>query len=162
MITLRIAPLISSKDPLAYDRLIRRFQTPAEREAEGREKGYSGTLEADLWRSEAKLQALTNSPNKRDEAGKIVAETEDEVPASKEEGMERWRLEMEMRFLKGEDAEFEYVAVDASEEFDDRGTEEREEEEKWFEEEEPRWVAGSEEEASTEKSLRGQTGVQDF
>jgi len=157
-----LPPLISSKDPLAYDRLIRRFQTPAEREAEGRQKGYSGTLEADLWRSEAKLQALTNSPNKRDEAGKIVAETEDEVPASKEEGMERWRREMEMRFLKGEDAEFEYVAVDEREEFDDRGTEEREEEEKWFEEEEPRWVAGSEEEGSTEESLRGQTGVQDF
>jgi len=92
---------------------------------------------------------LTNSPNKRDEAGKIVAETEDEVPASKEEGMERWRREMEMRFLKGEDAEFEYVAVDESEE-------------KWFEEEEPRWVAGSEGEGSTDKSLRGQTGVQDF
>jgi len=105
---------------------------------------------------------LTNSPDKRDEAGKIVAETEDEVPASKEEGMERWRREMEMRFLKGEDAEFEYVAVDESEEFDDRGTEEREEEEKWFEEEETRWVAGSEEEGSTEESLRGQTGVQDF
>ena len=147
------------QDPLAYDRLIRRFQTPTEREAEGRKKGYSGTLEADLWRSEAKTQALAN--NKRDEAGQIVAETEDEVPVSKEEGMERWRREVEMRFLKGEDGEFEYGAVDQSEEFDDRGIEEREEEEKWFEEEEPKWVGGPEEE-STVKSLQGQTGVQDF
>lgn len=73
--------------------------------------------------------------------------------------MDRWRREMEIRFLKGEDTEFEYPAVDKSEEFDDRGTEEREEEEKWFEEEEPRWVVGSE---ATEEGLQGQTGVQDF
>lgn len=105
-----------------------------------------------------------------DEAGKIVAETEDEVPASKEEGMERWRREMEMRFLKGQDAEFEYAAVDESEKFDNRGMEEREEEEKWFEEEEPRWLVGSEEVGSEDvgseedgsRSLQGQTGVQDF
>ena len=108
------------------------------------------------------MQALANPLNKRDEAGRIIAETEDEVPTSKEEGMERWRREIEMRFVKGEDAEFEYVVVDESEEFDDRSTEEREEEEKWFEEEEPKWVLGSEDEESMEKSLQGQTGVQDF
>ena len=108
------------------------------------------------------MQALANPSNKRDEAGQIVAEMEDEVPVSKEEGMGRWRREVEMRFLRGEDGEFEYGAVDESEEFDDRGIEEREEEEKWFEEEEPRWVGGVEEEESTEKRLQGQTGVQDF
>ncbi|GAB1740409.1 hypothetical protein NU219Hw_g5514t1 [Hortaea werneckii] len=45
-------------DPLSYDRLIRQFQTSAEREQEGRERGYTGKLEADLMRSEAKLDAL--------------------------------------------------------------------------------------------------------
>jgi hypothetical protein len=42
------------QDPLGYDRLVRRFQSPAEREAEGRRKGFAGVLEADLWRAEAR------------------------------------------------------------------------------------------------------------
>lgn len=45
-------------DPLLYDRLVRRFQSAAEREQEGRRRGYTGVLEADLYRSEAKLAAL--------------------------------------------------------------------------------------------------------
>ena len=44
-------------DPLLYDRLVRRFQSPVEREAEGRSKGYSGILEADLLRSERRSSA---------------------------------------------------------------------------------------------------------
>ena len=84
------------------------------------------------------------------------------MPSCKDEGMEIWRREMEMRFLRGQDAEFEYGGVDESEEFDDRGTEEREVEERWFEEEEPRWVIGAKGEDEAEEVLRGQTGVQDF
>ena len=105
---------------------------------------------------------MANPSTKRDGAGEILPETEDEVPGSKEEGMETWRREIETRFLKGGDTDFEYGAVDESEEFDDRGTEEREEEEKWFEEEEPRWVVSPKEEGPVGKSLQGQTGVQDF
>ena len=86
-----------------------------------------------------------------------MPEADDEVPASKEEGMERWRREMEMRFLRGGDEEFEYEKVDESEEFDGR-EEEREVEERWFEEESPRWVGGSE----VEEKFWGETGVQDF
>lgn len=41
-----------------YDRLIRHFQSPAERKEEAKKKGYAGALEADLWRGEAKLEAL--------------------------------------------------------------------------------------------------------
>lgn len=41
-----------------YDRLIRRFQSPAERKEDSKKKGYAGVLEADLWRGEAKLEAL--------------------------------------------------------------------------------------------------------
>ncbi|KAI1141161.1 coiled-coil domain-containing protein-domain-containing protein [Hypoxylon sp. FL0543] len=48
-------------DPLLYDALIRRFQSPEEREREGREKGYSRVLEVDLLRGEAKLAQLTSS-----------------------------------------------------------------------------------------------------
>ena len=50
-------------DPLAYDRLIRQHQTAAERESEGRRRGWAGTLETSLLRSEAKLaKADPNNP----------------------------------------------------------------------------------------------------
>lgn len=48
-------------DPLLYDSLIRHFHTPAEREAEGREKGYSRTLESSLLRGEARLAKLAST-----------------------------------------------------------------------------------------------------
>ncbi|KAF2398088.1 hypothetical protein EJ06DRAFT_532452 [Trichodelitschia bisporula] len=149
-------------DPLLYDRLVRRFQTPAEREAEGREKGYSGVLEADLLRSEAKLDALANpDPHalftyRRGEDGEIIAEDTEDVPQNKEEGWRRWRDEMEMRFLRGEDEDFDYKSVDENEEYDDRAEEEREAHEKYFGEEEPSWIL---EEGGTPE---GETGVQDF
>jgi len=171
-------------DPLLYDRCIRRFQTPAEREADGKKKGYSGVLEADLYRSEAKIAALhssssnvplpfespsdpsasTHAPSSsfsapsvnyvRGENGDVVPEEPDEVPATKEEGFERWKTEMTLKFLRGEDQDFEYEAVDESEEWD--SIERRESEERWFEEEEPEWVGEG------DAVKRGETGVQDF
>ncbi|KAL2043796.1 hypothetical protein N7G274_003315 [Stereocaulon virgatum] len=98
------SPSLELTDPLAYDRLIRRFQSTSEREAEGRQKGYSGMLEADLWRSEAKIDALANLDEaalmqyRRDASGEILAEEKDESPMNKKEGMQRWRKEMELRF----------------------------------------------------------------
>lgn len=127
-------------------------------------------LEADLWRSEAKIEALANPDHAasmrymRDSTGEIVAEEKDEIPMSKEEGMQRWRKEMEMRFLKGKDADFDYKLVDESEEYDDRGIQEREEEEKWFEEEEPAWVTEilPGHDTCAKEALTGETGVQDY
>ena len=154
---------------MAYDRLIRRFQTTSEREAEGRKKGYSGVLEADLWRSEAKIDALANPDHaalmryRRDASGEIVAEEKDEVPRNKEEGMQRWRKEMEMVFLRGDDPEFDYTTVDTSEIYDQKGVEEQEEEERYFDEEEPMWVETDRKRDDSEgPHLTGQTGIQDF
>ena len=154
---------------MAYDRLIRRFQTPSEREAEGRKKGYSGVLEADLWRSEAKIEALANPDDaalmryRRDAEGAIVAEEKDEIPASKEEGAQRWRKEMEMMFLRGDDPDFDYTLADANEGYDYNGMEEQEEEERYFDQEEPAWVSTDTQAQEVDKPhLKGQTGVQDY
>ena len=153
---------------MAYDRLVRRFQNAEEREAEGRKKGYSGTLEADLWRSEAKVQALANPSNaslmiyRRGEGGEIIAEEKDEIPKDKEEGLDRWRKQMELMFLRGDDPDFDYANVDDSEEYDDRGIEEREAEENWFDREEPEWTTHGSESSSSTHMLTGETGVQDF
>lgn len=97
---------------------------------------------------------------RRDASGEIVAEEKDEVPLSKEEGLQRWRKEMEMMFLRGDDADFDYKIVDDSEEYDDRGVQEREEEDIWFEQEQPTW-AGCED-GEEPKNLSGQTGIQDY
>ncbi|KAL4954077.1 coiled-coil domain-containing protein-domain-containing protein [Aspergillus filifer] len=158
-------------DPLLYDRLIRRFQTPAEREAEGRAKGFSGVLQADLLRSEAKFDAL-NHPDPhalltyaRGENGEILAEERDEVPTSKEEGEKAWRWEMTMRFLKGEDGDFDYTMIDEDENMDESA----DEMERWFDSEEPEWVVdvegdggGQSEGGDVRSRLTGETGIQDF
>ncbi|KAF3406940.1 hypothetical protein DPV78_001527 [Talaromyces pinophilus] len=148
-------------DPLLYDRLIRRFQTPAERESEGRTKGFSGILQADLLRSEAKMDALAHpDPNamlsyRRGPNGEIVAEDEDDIPANKEEGERRWRWEMEMRFLKGADYDFDYETVDENDEYDDWN----EEQERYFDEEEPEWIFDKEEGNIQKEKLTGETGM---
>lgn len=150
---------------------MRRFQSAAEREADGKSKGYSGVLEADLYRSEAKLAALKRSSpspslsslltpstsisySKRED-GEVLPEDPDEVPMSKEEGLERWRWEMEARFLRGEDEEVDYGRIDDDERWD--VFEEREVQERYFEEEEPEWV-----ETKDGEGVGGETGVQDF
>jgi hypothetical protein len=151
-------------DPLLYDRLVRRFQTTEERETEGRAKGFSGVLEADLMRSELKMEALAHpDPNAmfayvRGPDGEILAEDQNDIPTTKEEAAERWRWEMEMRFLKGADPEFDYAAVDENEDYDDF----TEEQDKYFDEEEPEWLVEKDEHGNLKGGLHGETGVQDF
>ena len=98
----------------------------------------------------------------RDASGVIVAEEKDEVPETKDEGMQRWRKEMELMFLRGADPDFDYEEVDRSEDYDDRVLQEREAEERWFEKEEPSWAEESDHDADRARSLTGQTGVQDY
>ncbi len=95
--------------------------------------------------------------------GEILAEEQDEVPVNKEEGYKRWRWEMELRFMRGGDGDFDYAAVDGNEEYDDRRVEEREAEERWFDQEEARFVVDERSlRESKSRELEGETGVQDF
>ena len=126
-------------------------------------------LEADLYRSEAKLDALRHPDDgaqmryRRGDSGEIVAEEKDEVPQCKEEGAQRWRKELELMFLRGDDPEFSYAAVDENKDYDSRSIEEQEEEDKYFDEEEPAWIASQTKADNEKKSqLMGETGVQDF
>jgi hypothetical protein len=121
-------------------------------------------LETDLWRSEAKIQALANpDPNssfsyRRGPNGEILAEEQDEIPENKEEGEKRWHWEMEMRFLRGGDTDFDYKIVDECDEYDDWN----EEQERYFDEEIPEWLVESDREGDTATKLQGETGIQDF
>ncbi|KAJ5524725.1 uncharacterized protein N7503_011108 [Penicillium pulvis] len=151
-------------DPLLYDRLIRRFQTPQEREAQGREKGFSGVLQADLLRSEAKMDALAHpDPHAmlsytRGPHGEILAEDRDDIPASKEEGEKQWQWEMGLRFIRGDDEDFDYATVDENEEYDDLS----ELQDEYFEDEEPEWVVDDLRGENAGAQLQGETGIQDF
>ena len=154
--------LTSGPDPLLYDRCIRRFQSASERETEGRRKGWSGVLEADLFRAEAKVAAVAASqardrPPKELQEHAVEGGMAAEAPQSKEDGEQRWRGEMTARFLRGADDDFDYPSVDDSEEWDDWGLEEREAQERWLDAEEASWVGHDGAAAVT-----GETGVQDF
>ena len=152
-------------DPLLYDRLIRRFQTATEREAEGREKGFSGQMATDLWRAEAKKDALSQpDPNSlftynRGPQGQIVEEEKDDVPMTKEEGRAWWIDEMTQRFLRGGDADFEYAKlVDGNAKYDDP-EQERDLQDAYFESMESDFDSDGE---GKEKILTGETGIQDY
>ncbi|CAI7665820.1 unnamed protein product [Penicillium palitans] len=151
-------------DPLLYDRLIRRFQTTQEREAEGRAKGFSGVLETDLLRSEAKMDAISHpDPNAmmsytRGPDGEILAEDRDEIPPNKEEGERLWRWEMGLRFMQGNDSDFDYKTVDQNDDYDDH----TDEQDQYFEDEEPEWVVDGTRGDDARPNLQGETGIQDF
>jgi len=151
-------------DPLLYDRLIRRFQTATEREAEGKRKGFSGQMATDLWRAEAKKDALAQ-PNSmslftysRGPQNQIVEEDKDDIPMTKEEGKAWWVDEMTQRFLRGGDDDFEYKKVDENVKYD-HPEQERELQEAWFESMESDFDSDGE---GKEKVLTGETGIQDY
>lgn len=150
-------------DPLLYDRLVRRFQTAREREAEGQRKGFSGQMSTDLWRAEAKKDALKQTdPNSlfvytRGPQGQIVEEDKDEVPMTKAEGRAWWVDDMTQRFLNGADDDFEYKTVDENDKYDDE--KERDIQDAYFDSMESDFDSDGE---GKEKVLTGETGIQDY
>ncbi|WYZ45497.1 hypothetical protein EsH8_VIII_000813 [Colletotrichum jinshuiense] len=152
-------------DPLLYDTLIRKFQTPAEREAEGKAKGYSGVLESSLLRGEARLADLAKSPSDTTQTlGPVKDFTTDSdlcKTETKEGGLERWYEFLAERFVRGCDEDFDYSLVDHNEDYDTM--EKRDAEEAWFDEEDPDWASDADEHAAhPEKVKQGETGIQDF
>ncbi|KAK4239477.1 coiled-coil domain-containing protein-domain-containing protein [Achaetomium macrosporum] len=151
-------------DPLLYDFFIRRFQTPAEREAEGRAKGYARVLEGSLLRGEERLARLRREHQQQQpstSASTLNAELTP-PPKTKEEGRMKWEEFLRDRFIRGEDDDFDYSRVDEDDEYDVLEREEREE--AWFESEDPGWATSDDDEGDgkTEKMLQGETGIQDF
>ncbi|OLN86065.1 hypothetical protein CCHL11_05192 [Colletotrichum chlorophyti] len=153
-------------DPLLYDKLIRKFQTPAEREAEGRSKGYSRVLESSLLRGEARLADLKSSTDSssaaaQDPTREFTTQPELSKPQSREEGVERWCEFLTERFVHGHDDDFDYAPVDQNEDLD--VMERRDAEEAWFDAEDPSWASDADEDVvEREKPKRGETGIQDF
>ena len=135
--------------------------TTEEREAEGRAKGYSGVLMSDICRTEAKQKALSQTDTQqslassRGEDGSILEEEREEVASSKEEGLERWHRLMCWRFLRGDDHDFDYSAVDCNEAYDDLAEQQQDLEDAYYEEQSQSFDVDDD-------SLRNQTGIQDF
>ncbi|KAG7130432.1 hypothetical protein HYQ45_010719 [Verticillium longisporum] len=157
-------------DPVLYEKLVRQYQTPAEREAEGKRKGYSRVLEGDLLRGEARMAEIAQSTADPSASSPVppafvdVATVDVDLTASadKDEARERWHQFLTRRFVHGQDDDFDYDKVDFNEGFD--VLERRTAEDAWFEDEEPGWASdresGDPEEQQPAKS--GETGIQDF
>ncbi|KAK7413560.1 hypothetical protein QQX98_007569 [Neonectria punicea] len=153
-------------DLVLYERLVKRFQTPAEREAEGKAKGYGRTLEAALQRGESKLSDLPRSEcdgeTTTNGTGVSLDNSWEHPAADREHGRQLWHDFLENRFVRGLDDEFDYSAIDHNDEFDSMVR--KDAEDAWFEDEEPSWtedtvVSDAGKEAATRQ---GETGVQDY
>ncbi|KAK1849423.1 coiled-coil domain-containing protein [Colletotrichum chrysophilum] len=157
-------------DPLLYDTLVRRFQTPAEREADGRAKNYSRVLEESLLRGEARLADLNKSSaiggdaEKIDCAKSFTTESDLSKTQNKQDGLDRWTEFLTERFVHGHDDDFDYTQVDNNDEYDDM--ERRDAEDAWFDAEDPSWASDAEDDQNGRVShgtqKRGETGIQDF
>ncbi|KAF4508853.1 hypothetical protein G6O67_005184 [Ophiocordyceps sinensis] len=153
-------------DPLLYERLIKKFQTPAERQAEDQAKGYGRILEADLFRGEQRLSQLGGE----DSPGGTT--TADDGPwrgeaVDGDDGRKLWRDYLTERFVRGRDDDFDYDPVDADLALDVLAA--RDAQDEWFDDEEPCWVAvdahvgrGDDGDEQAQKCGRGETGIQDF
>lgn len=158
-----IATLLA--DPDLYDKLVRHFQSPAEREAEGRAKGWGKTLESSLMRGEDRLERVAASytggrplapgtlssssssrkPNSIVDAAApnfdIDAALAEEKPMTKEQGRSAWQAYLRERFVMGGDEDFDYSKVDHNEDLD--AIAHRDREEAYFDEQEPEWADDS-------------------
>lgn len=148
--------------PVLYERLIKRFQTAAERAAEGKKKGYGRTLEADLLRGETKLSQMDPSrdgpsPAPPPKTDAYLDKPWDQPAEDREAGTRLWRVFLAERFVQGDDEDFDYAAVDGNEDY---GVVARQDAlERWFEDEEPSEEA---DDAVPGCDRVGETGLQDF
>lgn len=140
---------------------MKRFQTPDERAAEAKSKGYGRTLEADLLRGETRLAELPGSqrgPETTQAANSDFAKDWNRQASDKSDGLELWHIFLTDRFVHGNDDDFDYSTVDSNDDYDSLAR--RDAEDAWFDAEEPSLV---EDLTETPISPRhGDTGVQDF
>ncbi|KAI5463978.1 coiled-coil domain-containing protein-domain-containing protein [Mariannaea sp. PMI_226] len=159
-------------EPVLYERLIKRFHSAAEREADGKAKGYGRTLEAALQRGESKLAHLhqIDGPEEKTERNSRATTTRDtglenpwdQEAENKEHGSQLWREFLEDRFVHGRDEDFEYDAIDGNDEYDTLSRNDAED--AWFDQEEPSWADDGQntDEHKKARKLEGETGIQDF
>ncbi|KAI6878008.1 hypothetical protein KC334_g17405, partial [Hortaea werneckii] len=143
-------------DPLSYDRLIRQFQTSAEREQEGRERGYTGKMEADLLRSEAKLEALRHQHSQQRGSGN--PRTEQDSGGSGSGNGDRSTGSPEMIYHRAPDGSIIAVEADAEERAQNR----EEGLQRWREMMAQRFLRGEDEEFDYVGLVDGEEGYDDL
>lgn len=166
-------------DPLLYERLVKAFQTAAERQSERREMGFGRILESDFARAAQRDARRARVGTRRADgvddaepaastaAAAAAADADDDAPwggrlVDREHGRRLWREFLTERFVRGRDDEFDYGPVDADAALD--VVAQREAQEAWFDEE-PGWASGADDGDGDEQALRerrGETGVWDY
>ncbi|KAI7200879.1 hypothetical protein KC340_g18732, partial [Hortaea werneckii] len=142
--------------PLSYDRLIRQFQTSAEREQEGRERGYTGKMEADLVRSEAKLEALRRQHEQQRGSGN--PRTEQDGGESGIGSGDRTTGSPEMVYHRAPDGSITAVEADTEERAQNR----EEGVQRWREMMSQRFLRGEDEEFDYAGLVDGEEGYDDL
>ncbi|KAI7009320.1 hypothetical protein KC355_g6596 [Hortaea werneckii] len=143
-------------DPLSYDRLIRQFQTSAEREQEGRERGYTGKMEADLLRSEAKLEALRHQHSQP--RGSANPQTEQDDGGRSSGNGDKNSVSPEMVYHRAPDGSIIAVEADAEERAQNR----EEGVQRWREMMSQRFLRGEDEEFDYVGLVDGEEGYDDL
>jgi len=162
-----LSPVIQQRlFPLLYEELVLRHQSRAEKlDAERLQKSRTLThvlLEAgDHMEKLQRQRDRTDEERARDQARfeleQSVAEMmPNEILVDKEKSRLYLERMVREKFLAGEDEEFDYSTVDNNEIWDDWETMEEDIRAKYFDEESP------DDEEEEEKTLTGETGVQDF
>jgi hypothetical protein len=83
-----------------------------------------------------------------------VEQDEEDRPQGRDDGWERWKDVMGLRFMKGDDVDFDYASVDENDEYDDRAEEDQRQLEEYLDGEHESFVGDG--------KPTGQTGIQDY
>ncbi|KAF4589113.1 coiled-coil domain-containing protein [Ophiocordyceps camponoti-floridani] len=141
-------------DALLYERLITRFQTEQERDAQDLAKGYDNVVQAHA----ARTQAPSSHPARTWDASLDAEDPHVVHVADRDHGRRLWRDFIRDRFLAGADDDFHYPDVDNDQDLDVQAA--RDAQDEWFDDEEPAWH--SQDDVVGNGFRPGETGVQDF
>lgn len=139
---------------------MRSWYSPSELNHERSAKGFSGSLSADLARSEARLDSHRDSdgsplPSTVDDAESLTDDTIDQSQArTRLSDLDKWKSIMQRNFIAGRDKDFDYTLVDSNDLYDDSAEAEMDHQDCYFDQEEAEHIPA--------EQLHMETGKQDF
>ncbi|EFX05044.1 hypothetical protein CMQ_5306 [Grosmannia clavigera kw1407] len=155
-----------------YHELVRAFQTPDERRAEARDKGFGQVLEASMLRNPERLHRIGEEEEEEEEeghgidqndratAGDLDLDDEDgsDATSPRDAASRRWQAIVRNWFVSGGASAdgFDYVTVDDDSDYDVLARADAEE--AWFDDESPGWADADDD----DRTRTGDTGVQDY
>ena len=122
------------RDPAGWAHFV---GTSSTNESSGAAEGLGGFFMSAMEKQEQRLREAAQEMAEREKERRFGwrddgGEEEEGGGGEEREGVEAWRAWHRMRFVAGEDEEFDYAAVDDNDKWDDWKTAERDAQEAWF------------------------------